>query len=568
MPPKRKAAAAAAPVPAAPADVPTKSAAAAAAPKRRRVTKAAQPKGYYLFGWGSNFSGVLGRDSSEHPEAKRPALVDIDGKRVVSVGVGGLHTVALTEDNSIYTWGGNDEAALGRKTAGSAWHDKDKWKGNYPIQPVKDEHKLPDTPAEQPGRVEMPPEAGTIIQVVAGDGFCFALNDQGYVYGWGCFKEDSDSFYGFSPKHMLQRTPCEVYKPETVRDRVTKLAAGSCHVAALTRKGDVLTWGVGYTGQLGRVPKFGADMTVLDGDSEDQVKAKESAKHDHVRKNLAPAVVPGVDKAADYDAIVDIFCSPYSTFCVSKRGAVVVWGLNNCLQLGVPNGLTDEQARQAEEAIAAAGAGGSKQMQGSSDSEAKWAAENAAKRAALEAAGKPVPIDLLPGHMQYWSPVRADFFDGYEPAAAGGGDGWEPIEVAAIAGGEKHTLVLTTAGQMLAWGSQLYGCLGVEGLEINKNLLQRRPRAVARLEGLESEAVTSISAGSSETSGCVTASGVLWLWGSGHEYMMAKGEDDDEEAVPVKVRRTKTFGHRKVVSLHMGKNYAMLLATEDVPVPP
>ena len=86
---------------------------------------------------------------------------------------------------------------------------------------------------------------------------------------------------------------------------------------------------------------------------------------------------------------------------------------------------------------------------------------------------------------------------------------------------------------------------------------------VARQEGLESETVASISAGSSETSGCVTAGGVLWLWGSGHEYMMAKGEDDGEEAVPVKVRRTAKFGHRKVVSLHMGKNYAMLLATED-----
>ncbi len=43
--------------------------------------------------------------------------------QVLQVACGGMHTVTLTEDHAIYSWGVNDEGALGRETGQySSWH--------------------------------------------------------------------------------------------------------------------------------------------------------------------------------------------------------------------------------------------------------------------------------------------------------------------------------------------------------------------------------------------------------------------------------------------------------------
>jgi alpha-tubulin suppressor-like RCC1 family protein len=57
------------------------------------------------------------------------------------------------------------------------------------------------------------PDGIICVQVVAGDGFTFALTDQGSIYGWGQFKDDLSSFYSFSAGVKVQRLPALVYQP-------------------------------------------------------------------------------------------------------------------------------------------------------------------------------------------------------------------------------------------------------------------------------------------------------------------------------------------------------------------
>jgi hypothetical protein len=64
-------------------------------------------------------------------------------------------------------------------------------------------------------------------QVVAGDGFTFALAEDGAVHGCGQFKDDVCSTKHFSPDCKLARTFVSVYEPPSVRDAVVKLAAGA-----------------------------------------------------------------------------------------------------------------------------------------------------------------------------------------------------------------------------------------------------------------------------------------------------------------------------------------------------
>jgi regulator of chromosome condensation len=96
-------------------------AAEAPAAKKRRIAREYRlgPEGD-VFCWGSNDFGMLGHGEGE-PERSRPARVDLGEARAVQVACGGMHTVALTADGAVLTWGVNDEGALGRPTSGTAW---------------------------------------------------------------------------------------------------------------------------------------------------------------------------------------------------------------------------------------------------------------------------------------------------------------------------------------------------------------------------------------------------------------------------------------------------------------
>lgn len=67
------------------------------------------------------FTG-LGDD--QPPEIKKPRkipLFDIGvghpARSIIKIVCGGMHTVALSSHGSVFTWGCNDEGALGRKGA-------------------------------------------------------------------------------------------------------------------------------------------------------------------------------------------------------------------------------------------------------------------------------------------------------------------------------------------------------------------------------------------------------------------------------------------------------------------
>ncbi|KAI8474714.1 MAG: regulator of chromosome condensation 1/beta-lactamase-inhibitor protein II [Monoraphidium minutum] len=495
--PARGKRAAAAPAAAAPAAARRKGAAAAPgvakedAAKLRRIVKEFHVplEGGYCFSFGTNPFGALGlgEDVTEKPRA---ALVDIraaDGGRaeIVQVAAGGMHTAALDRAGAVYTWGVNDEGALGRPTAGSAWEAEP--------ESGKEDPALP-------GPARLPPGARA-VQVAAGDGFTFALADDGSIWGWGCFKDDGSGAAGFpgAPAGAkLQRLPARVYEAADVRDRVLKLAAGARHMAALTRRGDVLTWGMGGQGQLGRVAPF-------NNESFPPLKAL-----------LAPAPVPGVAPALGSGA-ADVACGAYSTFAIGARGAVAAWGLNNAGQLALP---------------LAAGAAGTQQQQ------------NGGGGGGAAAAQQQQPEGQ--GHF-HWEPKPV-------PALA---------RVAAIAGGEHHTLALTRKGEVLSFGAPTYGMLGRSNVDAGASSSDKQgPFPIDAADGLGEEAVFGVAAGTN-VSAAVTRQGNLFLWGSNVNLQMAKGGDEDDNALPARMRRHKAFGQRRVMAAAFGGQHGVLLASEE-----
>lgn len=109
---------------------------------------------------GQNDVGQLGLDLDEVSEKLRPALVP-DVKNVVNCKAGGMHSLCLTRAGEVWTFGCNDEGALGR--------------------PTEDEEGSEAIPR----KIELP---GKVVKISAGDSHSACLLENGKVFAWGSFR--------------------------------------------------------------------------------------------------------------------------------------------------------------------------------------------------------------------------------------------------------------------------------------------------------------------------------------------------------------------------------------------
>ena len=267
----------------------------------------------FVFGEGS--SGELGLGSKKYDnkkpiDVKRPRInhnLDATKVGVVQIACGGMHAIALTKENKIYTWGVNDDGALGRDTA---------WDGG--VRDLEDSDSDSDSddddddsglnPFEStPGQVDPEgfPSSAVFTQVAATDSASFALTDEGLVYGWGTFR-GSDGIIGFTP--TIHKQPRPMLIPEL--EGIVKLACGSNHVVALDVSGKVYTWGSGGQFQLGR---------------------KATTRHEGQKAGLRPACC---SKFNSRKYAVDIGAGSYHSFFIDNNKEVWGWGLNNYSQTG------------------------------------------------------------------------------------------------------------------------------------------------------------------------------------------------------------------------------------------
>ncbi|KAK6383512.1 hypothetical protein LTS17_002804 [Exophiala oligosperma] len=261
----------------------------------------------FVFGEGS--SGELGLGSAKgQVEVKRPRYnpnLAPENVGVVALSVGGMHTAALTHDSKIYTWGVNDQGALGRDTT---------WEGGLRDMDDNDDDSDSDSdsgsetainPKEStPGEVDVSvlPQGITFTQVACTDSATFALTSEGDVYGWGTFRSN-EGIFGFDPQTLVQS------RPKLIKgvSKITKLATGANHVLALQSNGVVYGWGAGQQDQLGR--------RILER---------------RASNSLIPMPI-GLPKN-----ITDLGAGSYNSFAIRANGDVYSWGLNNFGQTGIP----------------------------------------------------------------------------------------------------------------------------------------------------------------------------------------------------------------------------------------
>lgn len=162
-------------------------------------------------------------------ERKKPALVPgLCGISIRSIACGGMHTLCISSDGQLFSWGCGDDGALGRSSGNDC----------------------------EPALVEMP-EKTTALSAACGDSHSCCIDSEGKAWLWGSYK-DSSGYIGITPPSVAKmqdgmKISEKRGEPASVcgLHDVVGLASGTNHTIALTSAGHVYTWGSNQTGQLG-----------------------------------------------------------------------------------------------------------------------------------------------------------------------------------------------------------------------------------------------------------------------------------------------------------------------------
>uniref|UniRef100_UPI00048990A2 RCC1 domain-containing protein n=1 Tax=Salinispora fenicalii TaxID=1137263 RepID=UPI00048990A2 len=322
------------------------------------------------------------------------------------------------------------------------------------------------TDSSTPVAVDLP--AGTTITAVAaGDRHSLALTSTGTMLAWG------ENFIGQLGDGTTTRrsTPVAVNLPTGTT--ITAVAAGDRHSLALTSTGTMLAWGENFIGQLG------------DGTT--------TRRSTPVAVNLPTGTTITAVAAGDRHSLA-----------LTSTGTVLAWGDNSAGQLG-DGTLTDSSTPVAVDLPAgttittvAAGAYHSLALT-SADTLLAWGYNIFGQLGDGTTTDKstPVAVDLPAG-----------------------------TTITTVSGGARHTLAVTSADTLLAWGHNNFGQLG-DGSTTDSNT----PVAVNLPTGTT---ITTVAAGAFHTL-AVTSTGTMLAWGYNALGQVGDGTTATRRRTPVAV---------------------------------
>lgn len=176
-----------------------------------------------VFTWGNGFYGQLGNGSTVDQTTPVAVLTSgvLTGKTIIGISAGGSHSAAVTADGVIATWGSNINGELGNNSTTPS---------SVPVEVISS------------GALS----GKSVIDVRAG-GFTLALTSDGQVHSWGS-NGSGQLGIGSTPNRSL--VPVSVGGSLAGRHVVT-IAAGSAHATALSSDGQAHVWGYDGNGQLG-----------------------------------------------------------------------------------------------------------------------------------------------------------------------------------------------------------------------------------------------------------------------------------------------------------------------------
>uniref|UniRef100_A0A674P0C5 HECT and RLD domain containing E3 ubiquitin protein ligase 3 n=1 Tax=Takifugu rubripes TaxID=31033 RepID=A0A674P0C5_TAKRU len=220
--------------------------------------------------WGKAKDGQLGIGVERNPMFEPRNCNVFTGRGLKEIVCGGQHSVFLLHDGSVYTCGSNSCGQLG--------------------------HNKPGITPEFVGALD----TQKITLVSCGQAHSLAVNEQGQVFAWGAGEEGQ---LGLGTTETAVRIPRLIKR--LCDHRIAQVMCGNQHCIALSKDGQLFTWGQNTSGQLG----LG--------------KGEPSKLFPQPLKSLAGIPLAKITAGGDH------------SFALSLSGAVFGWGKNKAGQLGL-----------------------------------------------------------------------------------------------------------------------------------------------------------------------------------------------------------------------------------------
>eukprot|EP00301_Raphidiophrys_heterophryoidea_P000217 c10111_g1_i1.p1 GENE.c10111_g1_i1~~c10111_g1_i1.p1 ORF type:complete len:1558 (-),score=413.61 c10111_g1_i1:192-4817(-) len=178
-----------------------------------------------LYLTGANIDALGNYAVGQSVVSSEPRRVEgLEGHRVVMASLGSSHIVALTSKGKVFTWGLNADGQLG-------YGGDDTTLMKFSASPIEVSSLTHQN----------------IRFVTAGGNRTAALSDDGKLFLWGDGKA-GEMGDGSTKSH---KKPNLVKSLVDNKAKICQVAVGAHHVVAVTRSGDMYSWGDGSAGQLG-----------------------------------------------------------------------------------------------------------------------------------------------------------------------------------------------------------------------------------------------------------------------------------------------------------------------------
>ncbi|KAI5846040.1 regulator of chromosome condensation 1/beta-lactamase-inhibitor protein II, partial [Tricharina praecox] len=364
---------------------------------------------------------------------------------------------------------------------------------------------------------------------------------------------------------------------------VVAVAYGGMHGMVLTHDGKVYTWGVNDLGALGRITKAkdeklkDADADSIDSDDEDEVPLNEDEStpkmvefpegtvitriaagdslslavtntgqvygwgtfrsndgvlgfSEHVRIQQTPALVDNLKN------IINVVCGNDHALALDVKGKAWAWGNGQQNQLGRRvvertrmNGLRPRELGIPRKKVKSIHSGSFHSFAITTDGLVySWGLNSFAQCGIYEEAKDDTTTLVVP------VPTRVRALD--------------DKDVIQVEGGDRHSIALTSKGELLAWGRMDAHQVGIdhEKLPVEDVILDvsGKPRCLIVPHKVCDGVFDFIASGSNHSIALAREDGSAYSWGFGDLFQCGQGPSGVDVAVPTKIENTATKGVR------------------------
>lgn len=249
-----------------------------------------------LYNWGCGLYGCLG-DGTEQSHTTPRVVEALKHHKIVMAAGGAFHSLAVTEEGQLYTWGRDSDGQLCLPPYAEC------------VPKAVRLNKKTPTAVELPGAIKLLSACcnHTLVLMEGNVLLSFGNNEHGQLGRQKKpLQEENLSVHLKNYKDVVINY-CQV--PIKGDHVIATIATGWSHCAATTSNGDVITWGSGSQGELGHG----------DGISRNQ-----------------PTVVKEFANHPSRPRVHQIKCGEQHNIALTEDGEVWTWGVNYYNKLGMP----------------------------------------------------------------------------------------------------------------------------------------------------------------------------------------------------------------------------------------